>query len=108
MVYTIEQIKEKIAPVAQKYQLPAVYIFGSYARGDATADSDVDILVDRTDAKLQGLFAFGGLFNDFSEAFDKPVDLITTQALKQESTKEMSPDLIENIYKERRVVYEKK
>ncbi|MDR3294725.1 MAG: nucleotidyltransferase domain-containing protein [Clostridiales Family XIII bacterium] len=36
------------APIAIKYQLPTVYLFGSYARGEATDDSDVDILIDRT------------------------------------------------------------
>ena len=32
MVYTIEQIQEKIIPLAEKYNLSAVYLFGSYAR----------------------------------------------------------------------------
>ena len=50
MVYTIEQLRERITPVAEKYQLRAVYLFGSYAKGEATDDSDVDILVDRTDS----------------------------------------------------------
>ena len=36
-VYTIEEIAELIAPVAKKYNIPKVYIFGSYARGEATA-----------------------------------------------------------------------
>ena len=35
MVYTIDQIKDKIYPVAEKYDLSKVYLFGSYARGEA-------------------------------------------------------------------------
>ena len=105
MVYTIEQLKEKIAPVALKYRLPAVYVFGSYARGDATDTSDVDILVDKTGTALRGLFAMGGLYNDLSEALGKPIDMITTGALAQESTMERTPWLVENLNGERIQIY---
>ena len=105
MVYTIEQLKERIAPIALKYRLPAVYIFGSYARGEATELSDVDILVDRTDTQLRGLFAMGGLYNDLSEAVGKPIDLITTSAMEQESVKQRTPWMIENLNRERIRIY---
>lgn len=105
MVYSIDQLTEKISPVALKYRLPAVYIFGSYARGDATDASDVDILIDRTGAGLNGLFAMGGLYNDLSEAVGKPIDLLTTSALEQESTKQRTPWLIENLNRERIQIY---
>ena len=105
VVYTIEQIKERISPVALKYRLPAVYLFGSYARGDANENSDVDILVDKTGTELKGLFAMGGLFNDLSEAVEKPIDLITTGALEQKCTKERTPWLIENLNRERVKIY---
>lgn len=42
MIYTIEEITERVRPVAEKYGLRSVYLFGSYARGDATEESDVD------------------------------------------------------------------
>jgi predicted nucleotidyltransferase len=54
MVYTIEQLKERVIPVAVKYQLRAVYLFGSYAKGEATDESDVDILVDKTGSTVKG------------------------------------------------------
>ena len=105
MIYTIEEIKERIAPVAQKYRLPAVYLFGSYARGEATEESDVDILVDKTGTNLKGLFAMGGLFNDLSEAVGKPIDLITTCAVEEETTKQRTPWFIENLERERVKIY---
>ena len=105
MIYTIEQLKERIAPVAVKYRLPAVYLFGSYARGEATETSDVDILVDRSGTELRGLFAMGGLYNDLSEAVGKPIDQITTGALEQESTRERTPWLVESLEKERVQIY---
>lgn len=35
MVHTLEEISRLVRPVAEKYHLKAVYIFGSYARGEA-------------------------------------------------------------------------
>ena len=105
MIYTMEQLRERIAPVAEKYRLPAVYIFGSYARGEATDGSDVDILVDKTGTQLRGLFAMGGLFNDLSEAVGKPIDLLTTGGLDEQRTKERTPWMAENIYGERVKIY---
>jgi len=105
VIYTIEEIKERIAPVARKYRLPAVYLFGSYARGEATEESDVDILVDRTGTELKGMFAMGGLFNDLSEAIGKPIDLITTGALEQECTKQRTPWFVENVESEKIKIY---
>ena len=105
MIYTMEEIKERITPIASKYRLPAVYIFGSYARGEATETSDVDILVDKTGSELRGLFAMGGLYNDLSEAIGKPIDLITMSAIEQESTRERTPWIVENLNKERVKIY---
>ena len=105
MVYTIDQIKERITPVAQKYGLSAVYLFGSYAKGDATDESDVDILVDKTGTTLIGLFAMGALYNDLHEAIEKPIGLVTTSALEQKSTKERTPWLYENLNREKVKIY---
>ncbi|MDR0884279.1 MAG: nucleotidyltransferase domain-containing protein [Oscillospiraceae bacterium] len=105
VIYTIEQLKERIAPVANKYGLPAVYLFGSYARGEATDDSDIDLLVDKTGANLHGLFAMGGLYNDLSEVVEKPIDMLTTSALEQECTKERTPWMVENLQRERVKIY---
>ena len=44
-VLTIEMIKDVIAPIAAKYGVESIYVFGSYARGEATIDSDIDFLV---------------------------------------------------------------
>ena len=56
MVYTLDEIKELIAPVAMKLGIPEVYIFGSYARGDATENSDIDIMIDKQASGFMGLF----------------------------------------------------
>ena len=60
MVYTVEQIAQRILPVAQKYGLKAVYLFGSYARGEATASSDIDVIVVGGERfRARDIFAFG-------------------------------------------------
>ena len=46
MIYTEEEIRLCITPVAVRYRLKAVYLFGSYARGEATDESDIDLLID--------------------------------------------------------------
>ena len=46
MIYTAEEIRRRITPVAVRYRLKAEYLFGSYARGEATDESDVELLID--------------------------------------------------------------
>ena len=69
MVYTLEEISRRVRPVAEKYKLKAVYVFGSYARGEANEDSDIDLLIDDTNSGLRGL-AYGGLCYDLEEALE--------------------------------------
>ena len=54
------------------------YLFGSYARGEATENSDVDIRIDKGDSqKLRGLFDVSGFQLALADALGKKVDLIT-------------------------------
>ena len=62
MVYTIDDLQRIIAPIAEQYGLRAVYVFGSYARGEANADSDIDLLVDLTGTNIRSLFALGSVY----------------------------------------------
>jgi len=71
-VYTIEQIKSRLTPVFQKNNVRKAVLFGSYSKGKATPQSDVDIWVD---SGLQGL-SFFGLLEDVCQAMDCEVDLI--------------------------------
>jgi len=105
VIYSIEELKERIAPVAQKYSIPAVYIFGSYARGEATDDSDVDVLIKREGSKIHG-FIMGALHNDLCAELKKNVDLVTTEALEQDDVLRRTPWLVENLLKERVAIYE--
>lgn len=92
--------------MAEKYGLRAVYLFGSYARNEATADSDVDVLVDRTGSIVRTMFDMGGLYNDLCESVGKEVDLVTTHTLEQESTRERTPWFVENLNAEMVKIYD--
>ena len=46
MIYTVQEIQSRVMPVAKKYGIKAVFLFGSYAKGTATEDSDIDLLID--------------------------------------------------------------
>ncbi|HMM16104.1 MAG TPA: nucleotidyltransferase domain-containing protein [Petrimonas sp.] len=77
--YTIEQIRKVVSPIAQKYGVENIYLFGSYARGDVHENSDIDLRIDK--GGLKGLFALCGLYTEIEEALQTKVDVLTTGSL---------------------------
>ena len=104
MVYTLEEISRRVRPVAEKYHLKAVYVFGSYARGEAREDSDVDLLIDDTDSGLRGL-AYGGLCYDLEEALEKEIGFVTIDSLEQPARHKSDIYFRENVSRDRREIY---
>lgn len=80
-IYTIDEIKSIVAPIAAAHEVDRIYLFGSYARGEATASSDIDLRVDK--GRLRGLFALGALYADLEDILGKQLDLLTTGSLDQ-------------------------
>ena len=76
MVYTVEQIRSIASPIAQAYGVKSLSLFGSYARGEATDDSDIDLLVKC--GAIRSAFQMGGLYADLSEGLGKTLDLVIT------------------------------
>ena len=105
MIYTIENLRIIIQPIAEKYQIPAIYLFGSYARGTATDESDIDLLVDTTGTSLTSLFSLGALYCDLEEALKKPVDLITVSSLQQQAQMPSELDFRDTVMNERVKLY---
>ena len=106
MVYTIEELKQKIEPIARKYDIPAVYLFGSYARGEADDKSDVDVLFQREGSAIHGLM-IGALYEDLQESLGKNLDLVTEESLREKAERERSPWFIRNVFRERIPIYER-
>lgn len=102
MVYTIDDLRRIIVPIAEQYGLRAVYVFGSYARGEANADSDIDLLVDLTGTNIRSLFALGSVYCDLESALGKSIDLIPVSSLEQTS-KSASDELFRNTVQTERV-----
>lgn len=105
MVYTVEEIRRRILPIAVRYQVKAIYLFGSYARGDATESSDIDLLVDTAGTMLKSLFSLGALYCDLEEALQKPIDLVTVSALEQRAQMPSDQEFKKAVERERVSIY---
>ena len=77
-----------------------MFLFGSYARGCATASSDVDLCVDAS--SLRGMFALGALYADLEDALKKKLDLITVGSLKYNT----DVQFLNNLRKDQVLLYE--
>ena len=74
-VLTIKQIKERIKPIMEKHGIEDVYLFGSYARGEANSNSDVDIYCSSGDVKT--MIDEVAFIEELENALNKKVDLVT-------------------------------
>ena len=73
MILTIEEIKRRLLPVMKQNNVARAVLFGSYSKGKATENSDVDLMVE---SHLHGL-DFVGLIEDIRQSLlDKEVDVI--------------------------------
>ena len=82
-VLSLNKIKEIDRPIALKYQVKEIYLFGSYARGEATDESDLDFLVfGGENFKLTLIFS---LAEELREAFQKNVDVFEIHEVNQQS-----------------------
>ena len=88
--YTIEEIKNIIEPIARKYGVERVYLFGSYARGDVNKNSDIDLRIDK--GSLKGFFALCGLYTEIEEALQMKVDILTTGSLEEDFLREIQKE----------------
>ncbi|WP_305555823.1 nucleotidyltransferase domain-containing protein [Methanobrevibacter sp. V74] len=97
MVFTIEDIKKRVFPIVIKYGINTFSLFGSYARCEATEDSDLDFIMDKGD--LRGL-QYVSLVQDLEDEFECHVDVIS----KGSSNKKF----LEAVSKDEVLLYERK
>ena len=76
MIYTIDDIRNKTVPIAKEFGISRMSLFGSYARGEATDDSDVDLYIDR--GKLSNLLQYFAFVDELENALHCHVDVVTT------------------------------
>lgn len=96
-IYSIEDIKSVLYPVFVKHSVKKAILFGSYVKGLANQNSDVDLLLD---SGLKGL-KFVGLIEDVRKALDKEVDVFDRTHIIPDSK------IFSEISKDGVVIYEK-
>lgn len=89
-------VRETIVAILTKNDAEWIAIFGSYARGDASPTSDIDILV--TFARKKSLFSLIRIEDELTRALHMKVDLVTENAV--------SPYLADAIYRDAVVIYD--
>jgi predicted nucleotidyltransferase len=96
-IYTTEEIKRIVEPIAREYGVGRLSLFGSYARGAATEKSDVDFRLIEN-GKITGYFELAGLQQKLEENLGVRVDVLTTGALNN--------DFLSRISKEEVILFE--
>ena len=76
----LHQIKQKAVPILLKHKIRKAALFGSYAMGEATEKSDIDILVDLS-TKIS-LLDFIGIKLELEDELGVKVDLVEYNAVK--------------------------
>jgi predicted nucleotidyltransferase len=90
--YTIAEIKNKITDAAQKYGIQKAYLFGSYARGEAARESDIDICIEK--GQLRTLLELSGFCQDLEETLGNKVDVVTTAGLSSDFREHIERDMV--------------
>jgi uncharacterized protein len=73
---TIEKIKREVFPLAKKYNIAAVHLFGSLAEGNADETSDADFLV-RFIVPVPSIFKVLGFREELQKKLHTSVDIVT-------------------------------
>jgi|MudIll2142460700_1097286.scaffolds.fasta_scaffold2150942_2 hypothetical protein len=93
---TQQDIETTVISILKGHDASRIGIFGSYARGEANAESDLDLLVHFKTRK--SLLTLVKIKRELTEALGIPVDLLTESAI--------SPHLIDHIKSELRIIYQ--
>ncbi|MCL2032249.1 MAG: nucleotidyltransferase domain-containing protein [Methanomassiliicoccaceae archaeon] len=94
--HSIDELRSIVTPVAERYGVGKVYLFGSVARGDYGESSDYDFCIEL--GKIRDLFVLSEFFLDLQDAVGSEIDLVDIKAA--------NPDLLSSILSEGVVVYE--
>ncbi len=79
IVYSIDEIKRITIPIAQKYGVKKLALFGSYARGEQKTTSDIDFLIEK--GQIKG-WEFFGFINSLEDYLGVHVDVFTYDSLR--------------------------
>ncbi|MDR3283469.1 MAG: nucleotidyltransferase domain-containing protein [Candidatus Methanoplasma sp.] len=77
---SVDELRDIIAPIAERHGVDRIVLFGSAARGEADSKSDYDFCVDKGAAR--SAFALGSLYMDLRAAVGGDIDLVSRSALE--------------------------
>ena len=86
----INEIKSKSTPIAKEYNLSNLRLFGSYAKGTATDNSDIDLIMDT--GGLMGYVKYSSLLHKLEDVFECSIDLITNDFSNKDFLKKIKKD----------------
>lgn len=89
-VYSINQLREMVSPIAKQYGVKRVYAFGSYGRNSANVHSDLDIRIDA--GNIRSLFELADFRLTLEEKLAMPVDVVTSDIEDQRFLGAISSD----------------
>jgi predicted nucleotidyltransferase len=98
-IYSVDEIRQRLEPVFASYPVYKATLFGSYARGEATELSDLDIVTDSR-GEIDGVHFFA-MWSDAEDSVEKRIDMIEAVELRKESS------LYENFRKEGVIIYDR-
>jgi len=78
--YTITELKDIVSPIAMRYGVERVFLFGSYARGEVDSDSDIDLRIDS--GAIRDYFELSGFHQELETNLTGKVDVLTTGSLE--------------------------
>lgn len=82
-VLALSDIKSKVATVAKSYNIKKIDMFGSYACGNQTKKSDIDLLVEFNDKSSVTLFQFFRVQRELEKSLGRKVDLVAVPIPKE-------------------------
>lgn len=103
-IYAVNEIQAIICPILRDHGVSRAYLFGSYARGEATEQSDIDLRIDG--GRIRSMFGLGALYHELTQALKKPVDLVTTEALFHDANAVRTERFRVSIKKDEKLIYE--
>ena len=84
-IYTVEEIRAIVQPILEKHHIGRAYLFGSYARGEQTAESDIDVMV-LADVSREELSSYKKPFVLLASELGLCYDIVVTVTLKDTET----------------------
>ena len=91
---SLQSMKKAIAEYFKTQPIIKAWLFGSYARGEETPLSDVDLLVQYDENTRVSLLKIASMSNELEDILDRQVDLVSEKCLRQRVAESVNRDKV--------------